>query len=462
MKPVLTATGEPVEDATAVVPNDAMLLSETIQIVEQADGSIFDAEGCIPVHIIRPGVGKGKGRHVYEAAMLEENASKFTNWKMYVDHRSPEARKAAGGLPRSIRDLGGRIVESWWDNSVPADPERGFGQGAVVGRAKPVPFVKELIEHDPELVEASISASATGVKPVMVDGKKAWMVEGINPRGTVDWVTEAGAGGRVAPMLQHAYADPESMGIALLEAMSDEEIHERLGSRPGLQGPQGGRMKTKDGQATVTDDTDPKLNPDGTPVVEAEVTPEPTPEPKAEVEVTPEQISEALQQSAELQTFVSGIVEAKLTEEKSLIEASAEAKVGRAFQLSDLQTEAHKLISESRLPESWQGDLRERFSVKDQQPTPALDVVDQVDEDSGEVTKPAKDVLTEAVQAEITKERERLREASPTRVRGQGPVEVEETKDENGDPKPKPKHENKLWASVLSEAGVDPETAYQS
>ena len=83
----------------------------------------------VPLVIIRPGLGRGRGRHLYEAAMLEENARKFSGWKMYVDHLSPEARKAAGGLPRSMRDLGGIIMESHWDATIPADEEKGHGQG---------------------------------------------------------------------------------------------------------------------------------------------------------------------------------------------------------------------------------------------------------------------------------------------------------------------------------------------
>ena len=235
---------------TLTRPNtDAVELRESISLSESVgDNALFGADGTIPVHIIRPGIGRGKGKHLYEADMLRENADKFTGWKMYVDHLSPEARKAAGGLPRSIRDLGGRITEAYWDPSVPADPERGFGQGAVVGRAKPTPFVRELIENDPEIVEASISATATGVRPVVRNGEKVWLVEGIEPKGSVDWVTEAGAGGRVAALLE-ALIDDEAAAdgtdddglavavgvVAILESLSDDELLAYLqDQRPAL------------------------------------------------------------------------------------------------------------------------------------------------------------------------------------------------------------------------------------
>ena len=197
--------------------SEALQLRESVVMME-ADSA---EPGTILLTILRPCIGKGKGRHIYEADMLEREAHKFAGWRQYVDHLSPEARKAAKGLPRSVRDLGGRITESWWDPNVPADPERGFGQGAVVGRAKPTPFIRELIESDPELIEASISANATGVRPVQRDGQRAWMVEGIEPKGSVDYVTEAGAGGRVVELMEAAY---EEGGMDLFESMTDEEF----------------------------------------------------------------------------------------------------------------------------------------------------------------------------------------------------------------------------------------------
>ena len=112
-------------------------------------------------------------------------------------------------------------MESYWDGNVPADESKGFGQGAVVGWSLPTPFIRDLAENDPELVEASISANATGVQPTMRDGRRAWLVEGIEDHGSVDWVTEAGAGGRVVQLMEAAYKED---GMSLLENMTDEEF----------------------------------------------------------------------------------------------------------------------------------------------------------------------------------------------------------------------------------------------
>jgi hypothetical protein len=71
---------------------------------ELTEGGLFDEKGRVPLHIIRPGIGKGRGRHLYEARMLEEAAPTFAGWKQFLNHLSPEAKKAAAGLPRDIRD----------------------------------------------------------------------------------------------------------------------------------------------------------------------------------------------------------------------------------------------------------------------------------------------------------------------------------------------------------------------
>lgn len=487
----------------AEAPSDAVELRESISLSESVgDRALFDDDGSIPIHIIRPGIGRGRGKHLYEADMLRENAHKFANWKMYVDHLSPEARKAAGGLPRSIRDLGGRITEAWWDDTVPADPVRGYGQGAVVGRAKPTPFVRELIDNDPEIVEASISATATGVKPVIRDGQKVWLVEGIEDRGSVDWVTEAGAGGRVAALLEAAMTDDAETDEVLLDSMSDDELLAYIReSRPNLA--EGASMETQaenkadtapeDSPADKADDITARVkelvakgmpekmataiakkeaakaaspeveeaavteNEDGQEVAEETETVETeiVESDEQEAAPAPDKLVEALRQSAEAQLFVTELVEAQLEAERELIRSEVRAEAERHVQLRDLRDEAHKMIAESRMPDSWQEALRTKFDIVEGAPTEALDVVDVVDEE-GTVVREAVEVLRDAVAGEIASDRKRLAEASPTRVRNQGPSAPEEGDGEKAtESKPK-----SYWRDMLEEAGVDPDKAY--
>lgn len=449
------------------VPNGALELNESVSLVEASaggtlagpngstitlgydgdgnlkEGGVFDAQGRVPVHIIRPGLGRGRGRHLYEAGMLSQNAPKFSGWKMFVNHLSPEARKAQGGLPRDVRDLGGRVQESWWDSSVPAD-DKGHDAGSVVGMVRPVKFIRELIDDDPSLVEASISATATGVKPVIHTGSRAWMVEGINDRGSVDWVTEGGAGGRIAPLLEHAYETDRQVELALVESLDEGDLREYLRS---------GRVPAP--EAAVPDPAEGGAVSDITPEAVQEA-----------LTASPQILIEAFTDSAEIQTFVATLVEAKMGEQKDSLEEAAQTRVDRAFTLAAFEREAHKLIRESKLPESWQEGLRKRYRIEENRPTDGLDVSDDTDDD-GKVTKTALDKLREAVAADIAEEHTRLAEARPTRVRNQGggSREISEAKDggeeKDADGKKKKSGPQPYWAEVLSEAGFeDPEQIY--
>jgi hypothetical protein len=443
---------------------------EEAQLVEDAERTKL-----LPLHILRPCIGRGRGRHIYEAKMLRENAHKFSGWRQYIDHLSPEARRAAKGLPRSIRDLGGRIVESYWDGDVPADPGKGFGQGAVIGWSLPTPFIRELAENDPELVEASISANATGVQPTTRDGQRAWLVEGIEDKGSVDWVTEAGAGGRVVQLMEAAY---EEDGMALLESMTDEDFIAYVEEvRPHLL--------TEQGDGDAEDQADQgadeleemiqrmmKRNPKLTraqaeamakKAVAMQETEAPTTEETDMGAITPEALQEALQDEG-FRTSLDGyidervktLVEAAVADERELIRAEARADADRQLELRDLRDAAHRQIQEAKLPEAFASRAKAQFDLGDEGPTKSLDVVDDVDDD-GKVTKKAADKLQESVAAAIADQRELLAAANPTAVRGQGPGTP--AKRGEGEDEPK-KGEGTLYGAVLQEAGVDPSTAW--
>jgi len=381
------------------------------------------ADGLVPIHIIRPGVGRGKGRHLYEARMLEEHAAIFKNWKMFVDHQAPEAKRAAGGLPRSIRDLGGIIKESWWDASVPADPQRGHGQGAVVGLARPTPLIRQLIETDPALVEASISATATSVRPIQAGGKTAWLVEGLNPTGSVDWVSMAGAGGKVvqlAEALEESLSTEEG-ALMLLESMGDEDFLAHLeSSRPDLFQVVLREAKHKEGEEKPNGETE--LN---------ETTTEEVEDVKTPIEVLTEALDtdegKALVEGIVEKRFaeiaapkLAELVEAAVEEEREVITAEATARSDRKLQVRDLEKVAQDQIAEAKLPDTFKRELTAKYALSEAGvPSVALDVTDEKDE-KGEVTKTAKEQVTEAVAADIKAKQAQAAELAPTTVRGQG------------------------------------------
>lgn len=297
-------------------------------------------DGTVNIHVIRPTIGQGLGRHKYSPEMLRENADVFTGWKMYIDHQSPEAKKAAGGLPRSIRDLGGRIMESWWDDTVPASGR--YERGAVVAKVKPVGQVKKLIEEDPGLLEASIRAKATEVHEAMESGEQVWVVEGIrsDPPGSVDWVSEGGAGGRVAD---------------LIEGLVREEPAE------------GGEM-LKELQEALTDS-------------ESDVS-------KAVREIVTERTAGALKKADERHA-------AELAEAKVAATSEVESQKA-ALDLRDKRFRAHRLIEAAALPTKATAKLKREYDVKAGVPTPKLNQnFDALRESVGTDIQETKEALAE-------------------------------------------------------------------
>lgn len=366
--------------------------------------SALNADGTVDIHIIRPTVGQGLGNHKYTAEMLEANAGVFTGWKMYIDHQSEAAKKAAQGLPRSIRDLGGRILESRWDPNVPA--EGRFGQGAVVGTVKPVGQVKKLIEEDPELLEASIRARATDVHQGVENGQKVWVVEGINssPPGSVDWVSEGGAGGRVADLLE---------GLVTEDPATAE----------------GGNAMKELTEALADPESDAS---------------------KAVREIVSERTEEAVKK--ERQRHAVALEEAKKTaHEEGVAEGRAEAvklseaaqaKADRKVELTTFQAKATELVEAAKLPPKFAARVKDQFKLDGDEPTTGLDVDTQ-------------DELEEAVKGEIREAKALLADANPALVEGQG-----QSTPDGDDSKPSKPATKPFFEEFLEEAGVNPDRAY--
>ena len=453
----------PSVSTTAAPPQAALELQEAVA----AKPTPLGDDGTVTIHIIRPGIGGGRGRHYYGPEMLQENASKFNGWRVYVDHLSPEAKKALGGLPRSMKDLGGMIEESWWDGTVPGDNR--FEAGAVVGKMRPIRDLKDVVEQLPQAVQFSIKAKATDVRPEIMEGSEAWVVEGIRSQpGSVDAVTEAGAGGRIAEILEAVdhTADPEQeLEEAVLKAKQrkslptvsfaipdkkaypiQDEAHARNALARVAQ--HGSEEEKKQVRAAVKRRY-PNIN------LQEEQHP-PDAGDNAEGGDVVSELLEALRDpESEVAQAVNELVESRVEEaresgEAEIEEAKAEAK--RSVQLRDFRDEAHKQIEEADLPEKMSNKLLSEYDLIEGDPTDKLDVVDKVDDD-GEVTEPALTQLQESVKADIEEQREVLADLNPTQVRGQGPS------GSDAERKPKPKSKS-FWREHLEEAGVDPDAAF--
>jgi hypothetical protein len=188
---------------------------------------------------------------------------------------------------------------------------------------------------------------------------------------------------------------------------------------------------------------------------------------EGDMEITAEQLQEALSSNPDLlvealggslQTVIDARVQEALQDERIVQEAERDAVMDRQWELRDLRDTAYKMIAESKLPDTWREGLQERFTLReDRTPTAELDVVDDIDAE-GKVTKTATEKLRESVETACNAERRRLAEVAPTRVRGQGPGALKEG--ENADAGNQPAAETPYWKTVLSEASINPDTAF--
>jgi hypothetical protein len=385
----------------STVLDGELRIQETATVLEAAGGAVDD-QGHVLIHLIRPCVGKGRGRHVYEADMLKRHAESghFKDWPMFVDHESPAARRAAGGLPRSFRDLGGRVVETSWDDSVPAGD--GFGQGAVLAKVLPVPWIQEMIRHDPKLAAVSVNTFATGVKPTTRGGRPAYIVEGFDPEGSVDWVTRAGAGGKVVQLLEAAYEGGHDMHDdelkRVMEAMPDDRLAELLKDK---------RPAVAETLLTTADHGE-------------------------EDDVKPEELREAVQtelRSDETQTIIQEAVTKAVSNSDAIQEAVTESlrevlpgAIGKAAEVIEEQAKgaATKAVrmgglrdkAETAVEEAKRKGLPERFGQEVLERIGTPDLEDKTDDD-GTVTESAEQQFDALLAAELKRATELVEAARP-------------------------------------------------
>lgn len=193
------------ENQTLALRVAPLLEAASPRIIVPKKGPIIAEDNSAGIAIMRPCISRGRQLKglppMYEQGMLERNAGVFTNWPMFVDHIPPELAEKMAQRGRSVRDLGGRIVESHWDPDFVAeyDDQFGYWKGAIVGRAIPQQPIAGMISTDPDVLHCSINAWPTSAKPKRANGRKVMAIEGIrsSPQGSVDWVVRGGAGGRV-------------------------------------------------------------------------------------------------------------------------------------------------------------------------------------------------------------------------------------------------------------------------
>jgi hypothetical protein len=169
-------------------PREA-LDGEYVALVERS----VRGDGTIPVKIIAPGWGSSG---YYGADVLERSAGRFgKGTKMYWNH--PTLSEERERPERDLRDLAGELVgEARWDGQGPAGP-------GLYGEAKVFePFRAAVDELGPHI---GVSIRALGKATVgQAEGRTGKVISEISQVGSVDFVTQPGAGGQVLQIFEAA------------------------------------------------------------------------------------------------------------------------------------------------------------------------------------------------------------------------------------------------------------------
>lgn len=430
LDPDLRLIEEAVEETVSGAEAGILHEENVSALLPARGGSPIREDGTVKIVVIRPCVSRGKRVRglppIYTPEMLKEHAHIFSGWPMFMDHVTEEMQEALRKRGRSVTELGGRIVESWWDGSFshPEDSKFGFETGAVMAYALPQPGARAMIEADAEILRCSINAWPTGARrgKAAWNGKEGMVIEGISeePPGSVDWVIRAGAGGRV---LQEA----ESFAASILESAYSAD-HDQ---------PTEGTMK--DFSEMSPDQIRDYLRENHPDVLEAPQ----APAPQAGV-LTEEQVANLLTEQRE---SILGEFKTLLEEHEASEDERVQEEIERRDTARSLETKAHKLIEAAEgLTPGWKAELKAKYVVLPSGPSRALQLL-EADEDGTLEEK-----LHDSVEADVERALELIRETTPEpRPTGLG-GSVQEG-EETGQPRIPARGENE-FIDYLVESGL--------
>jgi hypothetical protein len=458
-------------EGALIQPGNLDLLVEAAEVIVPKRGKLFEErviEGGHKVKvarfaIIRPCQSKGRriGGHapIYEPRMLAENASVFTGWPMYLDHMSEELAEAFAAFlqerGRSMKDLGGRVLKSFYDPevSMESDEENGYRKGAVVGEIIPQKIVREMLEEDPFALAVSINAWPKGARV----GTASWdssvkgaVIEGIRskPMGSVDFVPRGGAGGRL--LSEEEIRSAVSLLESAYTAARDDEQPDRK-ERPVKK--KLSEMSGEEVAALTSDQLQEALreeNPDLAEQIQIDGGEGPAREGDATKPLTQADLDSALNEQRE------ALVE-EFGDSKKAAEEMAEELVEEREQLRSLADLAAEKIGEAQrngLPKAYADEIRKNYLLLPSGPRAGLQVEEREDEESGKTLK-VEEVLEEQIRADV-ETAVRLIEAAggEPRVKGLGPTgKTEEVEEGKKAERRKALREGSAFTDFLGESG---------
>lgn len=160
----------------------------------------------VEVVLIEAGVNEQKKRY-YPDKTIQEAAGIFKGWKNYIDHPTPTQERERP--ERSLKDWASTIVESKYENGM------AIGKIAIHDQ-----WLRERLADPVARAQLGLSVLSGGrISHGKVNGKDGYeIVEAILPfrksgPPSVDWVTEAGARGRVSKLLESRYRGGRKMEL---------------------------------------------------------------------------------------------------------------------------------------------------------------------------------------------------------------------------------------------------------
>lgn len=215
MEVVARTVYEPVSsDEEVVEESGEQIEGDVIPLIERAVSS----DGTTLIKVIAPGWGSSG---YYPADVLERDGPKVfpAGTHMYLDHPTERERRE---LPeRSVTKLAGVTTEAArWMSDHPAGP-------GLYARARISPTHRNDIDALAEHIGTSIMAGGT-YEVGEADGRKGKIITSLTRGDSIDFVTRAGAGGKVLSMMEsrRGAADAEQSPLPTMEesAMTEQEL----------------------------------------------------------------------------------------------------------------------------------------------------------------------------------------------------------------------------------------------
>jgi hypothetical protein len=189
--------------------------------VSLAEAEVSPDGSKVKVVLIEAGTNEGKKRH-YPDEAITEAATGFKGLKQYINHPTKTEEKERP--ERDIRDWASTITESYAGKSAKTGRAQAIGEVSVHDS-----WLRERLKDPVFRANVGLSINTGGmISQGKVNGQDMDIVEKIvfarkNGPASVDWVTEPGARGRVAGLLESRYEREQDMD---LEKLTEKDLRE--------------------------------------------------------------------------------------------------------------------------------------------------------------------------------------------------------------------------------------------